>query len=218
MTTTITTTTTFVRRAGVVGAVGGALTAVSGLVVAGIVQPASDVPTDMWSDPWSPDALIPVSLLFAGLHALVAVGLLGLAGSGAAGDGRSGRVGVAVAIVGTVVLLVAELASIPIAGHRDDETGPGIVSAVFGIGTLLSAVGLLVAGVATVRAARWQGWRRFAPLATGVALTVLLGLVMTPALAAGIGLYGVGILAIGIAVATQPVPMPSGSRVSTIKV
>ena len=105
---------------------GGALTAISGLVVAGIIQPASDVSDDMWSFPWSSDALVPVSVLYAVFHALVLVGLLGFARSGVSGEGRSGRVDTSVAMIGTVLLLVAELASIPVAGQRLDDTGAGL--------------------------------------------------------------------------------------------
>jgi uncharacterized membrane protein YhiD involved in acid resistance len=81
------------------------------------------------------------------------------------------RTGVMAAVAGTAVLVVAELLSIPIAGQRMDETGPGLVGACFGVGTIVSAVGFLVAGVATVAAGagtggadspRWppgSGWR-----------------------------------------------------------
>jgi len=157
-------------------------------------------------------------LLYAVLHAFVFVGLLGFARTGGAGGGRGGRTGIGVAMVGTALLLAAELASIPVADQRVDDTGAGLVGALFGVGTLLSAVGLLAAGVATAGAARWDGWRRFAPLATGIALMVLLVLVMTPALAAGVALYGIGLTAIGVAVSTQPAPAPVRSSGLAIQV
>ena len=56
--------------AGVVGIVGGGLTALSGAAVAGLVTPASEVPADMWSHPWTSGALVPVSLGYAVLHAI----------------------------------------------------------------------------------------------------------------------------------------------------
>src|SRR4051812_46755447 len=104
----ITSSTRSVHVAGVVGIVGGGLTALSGAVVAGVVAPASEVGEEMWSYPWSSGALVPVSLGYAVLHGLVAVGLLGFARSGAAGDGRVGRLGPLVAVAGTLLLVVAE--------------------------------------------------------------------------------------------------------------
>jgi hypothetical protein len=202
----ITSSTRFVHVAGVVGIVGGGLTALSGAAVAGVVTPASEVPEEMWSYPWSSGALVPVSLGYAVLHGLVAVGLLGFARSGAAGDGRAGRLGPMVAVAGTLLLVVAELLSIPIAEQRMDDTGPGLVGALFGVGTLVSALGLLVAGVAAVRARRWDGWRRYAPLAAGVWLAAMIGLVDTPFLAVSVALYGLLLLVLGAAVATAPAP------------
>jgi hypothetical protein len=140
------------------------------------------------------------------MHALVLVGLTGLARSGAAGTGRAARIGITTALIGTAVLPIAEFASIPIAGQRAGETGAMLVGGLFGIGNLIAAIGLITAGVATLRARRWSGWRRFSPLATGLILTVVLGLALTPALAAGVGVYGLGVLAMGLAVATQPAP------------
>jgi hypothetical protein len=209
---------TSVRRAGLLGAVGGALTVISGVVVQGIVQPASDVSDEMWSYPWSSDALVPVSLGYAAFHVLVFVGFLGFARSGVAGPGRSARVGTVVALTGTAVLFAAEVLSIPIAEQRMDDTGAGLVGACFGLGSLLSAIGFIVAGIATVRAGRWDGWRRFVPLATGIWLAALIGLAVTPALALGVTLYGLFIVALGVALWTQPTPSTPRPRSEAIQV
>jgi len=207
-----------IRRAGLLGAVGGALTVISGVVVQGIVQPASDVSDEMWSYPWSSDALVPVSLGYAAFHVLVFVGFLGFARSGVAGPGRSAHVGTVVALTGTAVLFAAEVLSIPIAEQRMDDTGAGLVGACFGLGSLLSAIGFIVAGIATVRAGRWDGWRRFVPLATGIWLAALIGLAVTPALALGVTLYGLFIVALGVALWTQPTPSTPRPRSEAIQV
>ena len=211
--------TTTLRRYGLLGAIGGALTAISGLVVQGIIQPASDVSDEMWSYPWSSDALVPVSLLYAVFHGLVFVGILGFARSGVAGPGRGARIGPIFALAGTVVLFAAELLSIPVADQRLDDTGAGLVGAGFGVGTLLSAVGFVVAGIATVRAARWNGWRRLVPLALGIWLTAMLFLAATPALASSVALYGVLLAALGVALWTQPTPStPRPRNQTTVRV
>jgi hypothetical protein len=194
-----------VRTAGIVGALGGALTALSGLLVETVVTPASDIPDDRWSYPWSGAAFVAVCVVYAAFHALVYYGVLGFARGGAAGTGRAARIGTATALAGTAVLFVSEFLSIPVADQRVDDTGAALVGACFGLGTLLSAVGFVVAGVATVRAAHWDGWRRYTPLATGVWLTALVFLAMTPLLPVGVAVYGLLLTALGVAVATGPV-------------
>ena len=140
-----------IRKLAAVGLAGGTLTAASGLFVAAVVQPASDVSDEMWSYPWSSDALVPVSVLFAAFHLLVFLGMVAFARSVSS---RAARVGSALALVGTFVFFVAEVATIPFADQRLDETGPQIVGAMFGLGVTLTAVGLIAAGIALMAVRR----------------------------------------------------------------
>jgi len=201
-----------VRYGAIAGIVGGAATAGSGLVIQAVVQPASTVSDEMWSYPWSSDALVPVSLLFACFHLLVFFGVLGFARSGLAGTSRIAWVGTLLALVGTALFFVGELASIPISDQRMDDPGPMMVGGIFGSGVLLTAVGLLLAGLATLRAGRWRDWRRFVPMAAGIWTTVLVGVSFTKALPAGVGIYGLCILVLGFALYTQPTPALAGAR------
>jgi hypothetical protein len=207
-----------IRRAGLLGAIGGALNVISGAVVQGIVQPASDVSDEMWSYPWSSHAYVPVSLVLAALYVLVFIGVLGFARSGVAGPGRSARVGTVVALTGTAVLFAAQLLSIPIADQRLDDTGARLLSACFGLGGVLSAIGFIVAGIATVRARRWDGWRRYVPLAIGIWLVAFNVLVVTPALATAVAVYGLLLTALGVALWTQPTPSTPRPRTEAVQV
>ena len=197
------------QAAGIGCIVGAAATTLGGIVVQGVVQPATTVSDHRWSYPWSSGALVPISLLWASLHVLVFLGLLGFARSGLAGSSRSARLGAMLVLVGTALLFVGELASIPIRDQRTDDTAAAIVGAIFGIAILLTAVGFLAAGIATARARLWRGWRRFTPLSAGIAACALLGLNSTKALPAGVTLYGLCLLALGIALYTQPTPEPA---------
>lgn len=194
------------RTAGISCIVGAAATTLGGIVVQGIVQPATTVPDHRWSYPWSGGALVPVSILWASLHVLVFVGLLGFARSGVAGHTRSARLGTTLALVGTALLFVGELASIPIRDQRTDDTGAVIVGALFALAILLTAVGFLAAGIATVQARLWQGWRRFTPLTAGIVTLALLGVNVTKALPTGVAIYGLCLVALGVALYTQPTP------------
>lgn len=103
-------------------------------------------------------------------NALVLVGVIGLARSGATGNGRLGRIGMAVALAASAIFLPAEvLVAI------NEELG----GALLGLCALAQGLGLLLAGIAVLRARRWNGWHRFTPLLCGL-YTVL---VLIPALA-----------------------------------
>ncbi len=195
-----------VRRAAVLGIAGALITALGGAIVQAIVQPQTNVSDEMWSYPWSSDALIPVSLLWGLAHVLVAVGIVGVRRSGVAGPTGSGRRGLSVAVVGTVLLLVGELGSIVIRRAEVDDTSAAIVGAFFGLGVLLSAVGFLLAGRATLRAGTWGGWRRYTPLITGIWTVALIGVTATKAMPTGIGIYGLCLLALFWALYTEPTP------------
>ena len=206
-----------VRAASISCIIGAAATTLGGIVVQGIVQPATTVPENRWSYPWSSSTLVPISILWASLHVLVFLGLLGFARSSLAGPSRSARLGTTLVLAGTALLFVGELASIPIRDQRTDDTGAAIVGAIFALAIVLTAVGFLAAGIATLRARLWHGWRRFTPLGAGIATSALLGLNTTKALPAGVALYGLCLLALGIALYTQPTPEPEETQVYAVQ-
>jgi hypothetical protein len=199
-----TTTAGAIRRAAIVGMVGASLTAASGAIVQLVVQPSTTISDKNWSYPWSTTALVAVSIIFASLHVLVAIGLIGLRSSGATGSTGAGRWGLTLAIAGTVLLLAGELASIGIRDARTDDGNAIAVSLIFAAGIVLTAVGFLAAGRATLRAGTWDGWRRYMPLLTGIWSVVLLALNATKALPTGVGVYGVCLLAVFYALLTAP--------------
>lgn len=198
-----------VRRAAAAFVAGAALTTISSAAVQLVVIPATDVSDDKWSYPWTSGALVVISLLYAVFHLLITIGLVGFGRSGVAGRSRAARVGVTTAVTGTALLLVAELASIPIRDAAMADTAAGLVGALFGLGTLLSAIGLLVAGKATLSASVWDSWRRYTPLGAGIVTAVLVVIAFTGALAAGVALYGLSLLLMAIALYTQPTPQTS---------
>lgn len=186
------------RNLSVIGLIGAAVTTLTGIGVEAVVKPASTISDQLWSYPWSADAFVPVSIGYAVLHLLVFCGMLALFRALAT---RAGRVGAAIAGAGTLVLLLAELASIPIADQRLSDTGPQVVGAFFGLGVALTAVGLLVAGFAVLRS--WSGWQRYAALVAGVWAVVMIGLSMTSALPVGVAVYGVTLCVAFAAVLTH---------------
>jgi hypothetical protein len=80
---------------------------------------------------------------------------------------------------------------------------PVVVMSLFGLGTVLNAVGFLMAGVATARAGWWAGWCRFTPLVVGIATVVLLPLQFTALLALSVTLYSLTLIALGLAMVLE---------------
>ena len=131
------------------------------------------------------------------VHLLILLGLVGLVRSDAVGDLGWGAKGFLVAIGGRVIFWAAEVAAIVVG--RDELF-------VFPPAVILTGVGMTVGGFAVVRAGRWKGPLRFAPLAMGVYPF----LAIFPVFAATgerppdmvVAGWGVTMLAIGLAMAT----------------
>jgi hypothetical protein len=136
------------------------------------------------------------------VHALVLFGLVGLLHAGVVGRSRWGRAGLQLAIGGRLVFLVAEVAAM-IAG--EDELP------LFPVAAVSTGIGMLMAGVAAIRARRWEGWRRYTPIAMGAYPF----LVMFPILAItgerpnlAVTLWGLTF----VAIAAAALPAPSARR------
>lgn len=195
-----------IRRAAVAFIVAAAATAVAGAVLFLGLQRSTDISAEMWRYPWeSSGAFVAFSLFSSVVHGLVIVGLLAFGRSGVTGRSRAASSGVALAVIGTAVLLVGELLSIPIRGAETTDTSAAIVAAVFGVGGIASMIGFLLAGRGTLRAGVWLGWRRFTPLVPGVWLAVMMFLPST-LLHGMVGVYGLCLLAMAVALYTQPAP------------
>jgi hypothetical protein len=130
-------------------------------------------------------------------HLLLIAGVAGVARAGAAGRGRLGLAGLAGTLLGLAVLTVAEIVSL-------GDTDVAIV--LFSAATLLMGLGLLLLGVAVLRARCWTGWHRFTPLACGLFIfLVLLPSFALPEPASNymIGVWGVCWLLLGLALRAE---------------
>jgi hypothetical protein len=203
-----------IRQGAALFMVAGAATAVAGAVLFFGMQPLTDLSDEMWRYPWeSSGAFVAFSIFSALLHALVAIGIVAFSRSGAAGRSRAATTGVALAVAGTALLLVGELLSIPVRDAQVDETSATSVGALFGVAGTLSMIGFLVLGWATLRAGIWHDWRRLTPLVTGVWLSVMtvLSSAFPTALHGMVGVYGLCLLAMAVALYTDPTPAADGS-------
>jgi hypothetical protein len=162
---------------------GAALTFVGGIPFAAF---EAQIPPPWW-----------IATLNAVSHPLLIAGVIGLARSGAAGRGRLATTGVGLTLLGLVVLTVAEVLSL-----INMDTAVLFYSAA----TLLMLLGLILLGIAALRAGRWTGWRRFTPLVCGLFIpVVLLPSFALPGLASNyaIGVWGVCWLMLGLALLVE---------------
>ena len=103
-------------------------------------------------------------------NTLVLIGVIGLARSGAAGEGWLAKVGLGIAVLASALFLPFEVLV-----AVNEELG----GALLGLTALVHGLGLLLAGIAVLRAGRWSHWHRFTPLLCGLYTF----LVLIPALA-----------------------------------
>jgi hypothetical protein len=132
------------------------------------------VPEDMWSYPQTPEAFAGTQIWFAVQHLGLLAGLLALWWSGAAGSARLGRIGHAGAVAGIVGWTITEVVAIAARYDTNDTTAAGLLAASYGLFSLLIGVALILEGAAVLKARRWDGWRRWLPLALGIWILVTL--------------------------------------------
>jgi hypothetical protein len=183
------------------------------VVVAGAVQGdgalitaahrgASQVAQAQLSFPWSGATAVTTSLIWGITQAALVVGLVAFTRSGAVRSG-AGRVGGRLAVAGGLLYVVAH--GLSVAGYDaalDQPLATAVVSC-FAVGTLLTAIGLIVAGTATLRSGDWSGWRRWTPLVLGTWMTAMMPLQFTPALPLAVGVYAAAVVAFGVALLVE---------------
>ncbi len=103
-------------------------------------------------------AFVLSELLYILIQLLLLFGFLGLWWSHGVGQGQFGKFAFGLALLGHLAFVLAELHSLMI---RE-------ASLLLPLAALMSAVGLLLTGIAVLRAQVWRGWARWIPLLTGL--------------------------------------------------
>lgn len=151
-------------------------------------------------------------LIQAVIHLGELAAVVALALSGAAGSGLAARIGLGAAMMGQAVLVAAEVV---------EPGNPDLGDTLFGIGPVLTGLGLVVAGVVVLRHHRWAGWRRFTPVAIGVYtfLVLLPALITSGGPPAPVALGAIAgwdllwcVLAAAVLAAVRPAAVVGGSR------
>jgi hypothetical protein len=184
----------------------GAVVLTLGGVATQVVAAGTPVSDKVWHYPWQSGTFVAITILFAVAQTLLVGGAVGLRRSGAGGPGRNARAGLALAVTGTALIAVGHLVSIPVRDQLVDDVGAVAAGLVFFLGTVLSAVGFLLAGAATLRTTRWRDARRFIPVAIGIWAAAMLGLQFTPFLPTAAAVLTALFVALGIALMRPATP------------
>jgi hypothetical protein len=164
-----------VLRASTASTLSGLLGVVAGIITLVQVAVGSDVPHDQWSAPAGTTFFLFFSVGLAIAHILSAIGFTGVVRLDPHSGSRAASVTLWVSIAGLYLLAVAEVCSGLIGGRSDDSGAAAAVGTIFGVASLLSAVGGLVAGPILLR----RGWTLGGASLLANAVTMLL--LVTPA-------------------------------------
>ncbi len=166
---------TFVQRAGGTCLWAGLLGAASGVFLALVPAQVDD---HLYSYPLNDAPFAAIQVFFFLQHLALVLGLLGVWRSGATGRSRIGAWGMGAAVAGMGLLALVELAAISAANSFYPSPRTDVLDVFYGISSFLIGLGMIVAGIAVLRAGRWTGWRGLLMLVTGAYVFVP----MTPAL------------------------------------
>jgi hypothetical protein len=153
-------------RAGLIGLLTGLLGALSALVM--LLWPPQ-VAEELVSYPFTTAGFYIAQGWFFVHHVGLVLALVALAMSGAPGTGRLGRGGAWAAVVGMLALTFSELLAMRYADWHNDTANAGLMGLCYGISVTVIGLGMLAAGIGVSRAGAWHGWRRWTPLAIGIA-------------------------------------------------
>jgi hypothetical protein len=169
-----------------------------GAIITAVYRNDSPISDEQLSFPWDGATAVTTSLIWGITQVLIVVGLIAFARSGAAPT-TVGRLGGRLAVAGAVLYVMGHaLSLVAYDAPLDDPMSVAVVSC-FGVGTLLTAVGLIMAGTVARRSGVWAGWRRYTPLVLGVWMVAMMPLQFTPALPLAVGIYALATMALGLA-------------------
>ena len=169
-----------------------------GALITAVYRGASTVSDDQLSFPWHGATATTTSLIWGAAQVLLVAGFIAFARDDVPRV-RSGRIGARLAVVGAGLYVVGHVVSAIASDAALDDPAGFIVLSSFGVGTVLTMIGMLMTGVAVLRHGRWTGWRRFTPVAVGAWMVAMIPLQFTAALPLAVAVYAVAVAALGVA-------------------
>jgi hypothetical protein len=158
-----------------------------------------------FSFPWHGTTAVATSLMWGAAQALLVSGLIDYARRQRR-ERRLGRAGARLAVAGGVAFVAAHLVSALAYDASTDDVAAIVAITLFGIGTLALAAGLLTAGTATLRSTSRTPWSKWAPLALGAWMVLMIPLQFTAALVVAVAVYSLLVIAFGASLLDDHIP------------
>ena len=149
--------------------------------------------------PWSEEhttSFTVAETIFIIVQTLLLIGFFGIWWSGGVGQGTFGKIAFGLAALGHLIFVLVEIHSLIL----------GDLSPLFPLAPVSSAIGILLTGIAVLRAKTWTGWTRWMPLITGIYPFIFMFpfvAVTGETLDIAIGFWGLVRLALGLAIRAQ---------------
>lgn len=194
---------------GVLIVIAGAIFA-DGAFLTAAYRGASPVSDERLSYPWDGATAVTTSVVWGAAQVMLVLGLTAFAGS-ATIVGRAGRRGAWVAVAGASVYVVAHAVSVVFHDADMSDGGAMVALTCFGLGTLLTAIGMIVAGRDVLHSGVWHGWHRLTPIVFGGWMLAMMPLQFTAALVVAVAVYALVTIAFGVAMIEGAIsPMGEG--------
>ena len=103
---------------------------------------------------------------------MILVGLLGI-GRVRAARGAWWLAGAGFGTFGLLLLTGCEIWALRLTNALSDGPQSGPLNTAYGVATITSGIGLILAGIAVARTGRWRGWARWTPLVLGILVFVM---------------------------------------------
>ncbi|MDH4076873.1 MAG: hypothetical protein OEW29_13125, partial [Acidimicrobiia bacterium] len=180
-----------------------------GAVLTTAYRGSSPVSDEQLSFPWGGATAVATSVVWGSAQILFTIGLIVFSRSPAITNTR-GRRGALVAVAGSILYTVAHAVSVVAHDAKMDDAPAMVALTLFGLGTILVAAGMLVAGIDVARSRVWSGWRRFSPAVLGAWMLVMVPLQFTVALVGAVAVYAAATAALGVALIVETVTACEG--------
>jgi hypothetical protein len=191
-----------VRLTGIAYTVGSVLWALGGAVGLAI-----------WGDepPTGSAAFYVIEAVLVLIQLLLLVGFFGVLWSDGVGRSLFGRIAFGIGATGHLLFLAGEAHSLVLGTLSED---------LIALGALVSAIGMLLTGIAVLVAKRWQGWTRWMPLVAGLYPWLLMfPFIIIAAQTSSVAIVGWGLarLALGVAIYAQATFVSAATSAPRVK-
>lgn len=174
-----------------------------GGVVVAALRTTSTVPDNRLNFPLSGSTATTAEIVWGFSQLAFLVALVGFRRRPAVSRSRTGRMGATAALLGGLLFLGGHAVCLTFPDALISDAAGVTAASLFAAGSVLIALGFLVAGAAVLRGGGWSGWRRLTPLAVGAWMAVLIPLQFTSLLQAAVAVHALTVGALALAMLAE---------------